>query len=242
MNIDDFQNLMPVEAFKQLIAMHPDQSKKLSQILLKIDTVAVPGDWTWTGYMLGKSEKRGRAGSPSISIHDKDISLRRYLYALITNAELEKATHSESTCGNPRCLYPPHWEIVPQSERARRVCAERWKDHEPRSEREKGNVDLKRLRKSLKTKNILKRCQPNGCSCQLFHGCLHPNGYGQVKGGMVHRVIFEEYYGRPIKEGHVLTHECRNKNCCEITHLQEIKQSDYIRGRAARKAKAHEPV
>ena len=42
-----------------------------------------------------------------------------------------------------------------------------------------------------------------------------------------HRIKFEEYYGRKIKEGHVLHHKCRVKSCINPIHLEEREWGEH---------------
>lgn len=60
--------------------------------------------------------------------------------------------------------------------------------------------------------------------CRIFKGAL-VRGYGVIgrdgKSSGVHRVIWEHYRG-PIPDGLQLDHLCRQRDCCELTHLEPV--------------------
>lgn len=56
--------------------------------------------------------------------------------------------------------------------------------------------------------------------------------YGQISLGgrqtMVHRIVFEELV-RPLEAGETLDHTCRNKLCCNPTHLEAIPLRENVK-------------
>lgn len=61
--------------------------------------------------------------------------------------------------------------------------------------------------------------------CWLWNGLRDKDDYGQIRkeGKMVkvHRLSLEWSLGRPIGEGLVTRHKCRNRNCVNPEHLEE---------------------
>lgn len=82
--------------------------------------------------------------------------------------------------------------------------------------------------------------------CWLWAGYRAPDGYGQVKAGMVHRLMYEHLVG-PIPDGLVLDHLCRVRWCCNPAHLEPVTQGEnlrrapgsYVAIAAALKARTH---
>lgn len=61
--------------------------------------------------------------------------------------------------------------------------------------------------------------------CRIFTGSLN-DGYGQVYGDdgrmtRVHRLMYQHYVGG-VPDGLILDHICRQKDCCEVTHLEPV--------------------
>lgn len=52
------------------------------------------------------------------------------------------------------------------------------------------------------------------------------NGYKKVrvkgKSMVSHRATFEHVHERPVDKGKVLDHLCRNRACCNPTHVEEV--------------------
>lgn len=69
--------------------------------------------------------------------------------------------------------------------------------------------------------------QDNGC---LLWPNLTRNGYGAVsyKGKLwtLHRLVYELYHDKKIKEKNVIRHLCNNKMCYNIEHLKEGSQKE----------------
>ena len=68
--------------------------------------------------------------------------------------------------------------------------------------------------------------------CKLSHRTyVRKDGYkNQSVNGITyleHRVAYEEAYG-PIPEGLQIDHLCRNRQCCEPTHLEAVTQRENI--------------
>lgn len=69
--------------------------------------------------------------------------------------------------------------------------------------------------------------------CRIFDGCLTTEGYGRIyldgvsRTGRVHRIVYEHYYG-PIPEGFEPDHLCRQRDCCEITHLEAVPHRENV--------------
>lgn len=64
---------------------------------------------------------------------------------------------------------------------------------------------------------------PTGC--WIWSGQKNRNGYGRIyhKGSrrMIHKFVWL-WLGRHIKEKYVLDHTCRNRACCNPTHLSDV--------------------
>lgn len=71
-------------------------------------------------------------------------------------------------------------------------------------------------------KRLDKKIVEQESGCKFWTGAINACGYGTIgvngKSKLVHRVIYELYYG-PIPEGMVIAHHCDQPACCEITHL-----------------------
>jgi hypothetical protein len=70
--------------------------------------------------------------------------------------------------------------------------------------------------------------------CLIFTGCKSSVGYGVVYTGSrqhgVHRVTYEHFVG-PITEGLQIDHLCRQRDCCEPTHLEPVtRRENLVRG------------
>lgn len=81
-----------------------------------------------------------------------------------------------------------------------------------------------------------------GTNCWNWNGGLNgPAGYGSFRTGTVHaglrtvtshRFMYEIWYGRPVPDGLVLDHLCRNRRCLNPLHLEAVTQRvNILRGR-----------
>lgn len=73
--------------------------------------------------------------------------------------------------------------------------------------------------------------QPNG-GCWLWTGGLSNGGYGKFqidpKTRLAHRVAYEIFIG-PVPEGAQLDHLCRQRRCCNPSHLEPVACKENIR-------------
>lgn len=72
--------------------------------------------------------------------------------------------------------------------------------------------------------------------CWEWAGPMNRNGYGRIriqgKWHMAHRLLYE-LLERPIPEGLVLDHVCRNRFCCKPGHMEPVTvQVNTLRGDA----------
>lgn len=68
-------------------------------------------------------------------------------------------------------------------------------------------------------------------TCWLWTGCIDKaTGYGRVtinyKNYFPHRLSLSHSLGRPVRDGLVTRHKCRNKLCLNPEHLQEGTNKD----------------
>jgi hypothetical protein len=67
-------------------------------------------------------------------------------------------------------------------------------------------------------------------TCWLWTGAIKPDGYGRIclngKSHYPHRLSLSHSLGRPIGNGLVVRHSCRNRHCLNPAHLQEGTQKD----------------
>ncbi len=64
--------------------------------------------------------------------------------------------------------------------------------------------------------------------CLIWQGGTGSQGYGQVREGYVHRLIFEAANG-PLPEGFDIHHLCRQKACVNLDHLEALPKSEHTR-------------
>lgn len=83
--------------------------------------------------------------------------------------------------------------------------------------------------------------------CHVWRGSRNGNGYGKLRVGRkqmyAHRVAFEEAC-RPLAPGETIDHLCRNRSCCNPTHLEAVSLRENIARRppnlATRCSRGHE--
>lgn len=81
---------------------------------------------------------------------------------------------------------------------------------------------------------VAEKVSITSAGCWLFSGWLRPDGYGKIwsRGRMrsVHREVFE-HMRFPLPEGVVLDHLCRNRSCCNPSHLDPVtNRENTLRG------------
>jgi hypothetical protein len=66
--------------------------------------------------------------------------------------------------------------------------------------------------------------------CWEWRGPMFSNGYGLFNAlgreHVAHRVVYEQWWGRPVAIGKVLDHVCRNPACVNPYHLEEVTQRE----------------
>ena len=76
---------------------------------------------------------------------------------------------------------------------------------------------------------IMERIEVDGNGCWVWQLALNRTGYGIMKRSrwnrskLVHRVAYEEAVG-VIPDGLVIDHLCRNRACCNPSHLEPVTQ------------------
>jgi len=63
--------------------------------------------------------------------------------------------------------------------------------------------------------------------CWVWHG-IHDEGYSKFDGYLVHRIVFEQWYG-PLPHGITLDHLCENRGCVNPDHLDPVSQGENAR-------------
>ena len=69
--------------------------------------------------------------------------------------------------------------------------------------------------------------------CWVWEGTVGYKGHGRIcldgKRLTAHRVYWEVANHRPVKDGHLLHHVCRNTSCVNPDHLQEMTMKEHKR-------------
>jgi hypothetical protein len=78
--------------------------------------------------------------------------------------------------------------------------------------------------------DVMARVRQDGRSgCWEWTGARNDLGYGYVQFGgrnrRVHRVVYEHFVGA-IGNGLVIDHLCRNRGCCNPSHLRAVTQAE----------------
>lgn len=85
-------------------------------------------------------------------------------------------------------------------------------------------------------------------TCWVWMGAINEQGYGQYRGKRAHRVAFERYHKRKIKEGMCILHSCDSPPCVNPDHLREGSSQENTddmisKGRASwQKKKSKQPL
>lgn len=83
-----------------------------------------------------------------------------------------------------------------------------------------------------KSKEIQICISDSGCH-EIFTHAPNQDGYirlylgegpGRLK--MAHRIVWE-YHNGPVPSGHEIDHKCRNRKCCNLSHLQLLGISEH---------------
>ena len=80
---------------------------------------------------------------------------------------------------------------------------------------------------------VLVRCKSDANGCWVFTGAKS-RGYGVVRisraagNKVTHRVVYETLVG-DVPEGLDLDHLCRNRACCNPSHLEPVTRSENLR-------------
>lgn len=77
--------------------------------------------------------------------------------------------------------------------------------------------------------DALVRLESGSAPCRVYDGERNKRGYARLrvngKKVVAHRALYEEVYGA-ISDELVVDHLCRNRACCEITHLEPVTLSE----------------
>lgn len=78
---------------------------------------------------------------------------------------------------------------------------------------------------SMLPDKVLIKINIDESGCWRWTGVMNRNGYGRFYFGgkyrAAHRVVWL-LLGRPLSDKHVLDHLCRNRDCCNPTHLSPV--------------------
>ncbi len=89
--------------------------------------------------------------------------------------------------------------------------------------------------------SLLSRMEPQPNGCIYFTGHINRDGYGTLSRDgrtiKAHRAAYEHFVG-PIPEGMELDHLCRNRQCCNVAHLEPVTHDENMR-RGAHAIKTH---
>jgi hypothetical protein len=78
---------------------------------------------------------------------------------------------------------------------------------------------------------VLSRSVVTDSGCREFRHSVNSKGYpcsaiGGKKTALAHRIAWMAIHDG-IESGHDVHHKCRNKLCCEITHLESVSRADH---------------
>jgi hypothetical protein len=90
---------------------------------------------------------------------------------------------------------------------------------------------------SLRERALRRVALPDDAGCMPWLGSLDRDGYGRLSRGLAHRIVYRLLVG-PIPEGLVIDHLCRNRKCCNPSHLEPVTAAENTR-RAFPATKTH---
>jgi HNH endonuclease len=132
------------------------------------------------------------------------------------------------------------FEVCGRPIKARGLCAMHYRRLQRRGD---PNITLVARPPLAPLERIFERLAKTANGCWLWTGMLNSNGYGLVKHDgrrlMVHRVAYELRIGS-IPDGLYLDHLCRDRACCNPSHLEPVTNGTNVLrgvGYAARNAR-----
>lgn len=169
--------------------------------------------WLWLGHTMSNGYGQVRRNGVLMLAH-------RYAYEL-TNGPIPEGMDVAHACPNRGCVRPDHL-----------VAA--WPNSGP-------------LRTALTATERFWPKVDKTTTCWLWAGGITAAGYGALRSDdgsvlLTHRFSYELHVG-PIPDGLVIDHLCRNKRCCNPTHLEAVTQGEnVVRAQLVRQSSAGVPA